>query len=82
MLKDCLSSLNSEVSQQFIAEIFLPLLNSYSKINVNLIPYNKTEKKIISDFSSLQNSMNMIKIEPKNIKKYKLSSFILNEAER
>ena len=62
MLKDSLSEMILEGSQQFIAEIFLPLLNSFNKTLVNLIPYNITEKKIIADFSSLQTSVNTLKI--------------------
>lgn len=62
MLKDSLREMILEGSQQFIAEIFLPLLNSFNKTLVNLIPYNRTEKKIIADFSSLQTSVNTLKI--------------------
>ena len=40
----------------------LTLLNSFNKTLVNLIPYNITEKKIIADFSSLQTSVNTLKI--------------------
>jgi hypothetical protein len=40
LLKDSLNSIALESSQLFIAEIFLPLLNSYSKTVVNLLPFN------------------------------------------
>jgi hypothetical protein len=41
LLKDSLGSMILESSQQFVAEIFLPLLNSYSKTAVSLLPFNR-----------------------------------------
>ena len=41
MLKDSLSEMILEGSQQFIAEIFLPLLNSFNKTLVNSTNFSK-----------------------------------------
>lgn len=40
LLKDSLVSMVLEGNKKFVNEVFLPLLNSYSKTAVCIIPYN------------------------------------------
>lgn len=42
-----------ESNQSFVGQVFLPILNSFNKIPVSIIPYEKAEKKIVIDFNSL-----------------------------
>jgi hypothetical protein len=67
-----------ESSQQFIAEIFLPLLNSFSKTTVSLLPFNKTESKLLTDLSILKIQNDQAKIDDKANQTYKLASQIIS----
>jgi hypothetical protein len=52
MLKDSIPNIISEGNEKFVGEIFLPLLNSYDKISVCILPYSKAENKLITDISN------------------------------
>jgi hypothetical protein len=62
LLKDSLGSMVLESSQQFVAEIFLPLLNSYNRTTVSLLPYNKSESRLMTDLSILKIQGNQAKV--------------------
>lgn len=68
-----------ESSQQFVAEIFLPLLNSYSKTVISLLPFNKAESRLLTDLSGLKVHSANEKTVKKTNETFKLASHIIED---
>lgn len=71
-----------ESNQNFVGQVFLPILNSFNKIPISIIPYDKTENKLIVDQNSLIiNPKGTTKKTAKETpqKKFRLPSNILNQ---
>lgn len=53
MLKKSLTGKAVESNKQFVGQVFLPILNSFSKTPVCLIPYDAKENRLLFDTSSV-----------------------------
>lgn len=71
-----------ESSQQFVAEIFLPLLNSYSKTAISLLPFNKAESRLLTDLSGLKVHSANEKAAKKANESFKLASHIIEDSQK
>ena len=56
MLKESLTGNVIEGNQNFVGQVFLPLLNSFDKVALCVLPYNEDEKKIVADISTFTKS--------------------------
>ena len=78
MLKDSLTGKVVDISQNFVGQVFLPILDSFSKTPVCLLPYDHQENKILFDMSSLSMPVKEDRISMKNkTPKFRLPSNIL-----
>lgn len=82
LLKESLSSMVLESSQQFVAEIFLPLLNSFSKTAISLLPFNKAESRLLTDLSGLKVHSANEKAVKKTNETFKLASHIIEDNQK
>ena len=82
LLKDSLNTTILEGSSKFVGEVFLPLLNSYSKTVVCLVPYSPEENRIMADLSSLQHFQPSKKVEIRQSEKFKLGTLLLNDTQK
>ena len=53
MLKESLTGKVVEINQNFVAQVFLPILNSFSKTPVCIMPYDIREDRLLFDTSSM-----------------------------
>jgi len=63
-LKDSIPNIISEGNEKFVGEIFLPLLNSYEKILLCVLPYSQTENKLLTDITNTD--VNLTSSQPKS----------------
>ena len=82
MLKETLTRNVIDINKHFVGQIFLPILNSFSKSLVCLLPFDSKENKIVVDPSSVSLPSREDRITHTKAPKFRLPSNIISEGSK